>query len=291
MALSMCPATSRCPLPAIGKRIIGPYNARKLHKGKTEWRGGEIRMKSRKVLLFDIDATLLKTGHAGLRALDRVFQELYQVSQATKGLRPAGKTDPLIIRELLEGNVPNLDPVSEMPRVVELYVEYLGQEVEVSPGFEVMTGVPELLETLSRIPRIVLGLATGNLEEGAYIKLRRAGLGSYFSFGGFGGDSENRTEVVLAAIRRARDHLKQEVPLDTVYVIGDTPRDIVHAKEAGVLTVAVATGSSDAEELSRYDPDYLFEDFSETNRVVEVFSPGVMRDLRPTGSRSEPERP
>jgi len=228
-------------------------------------------MASRKVLLFDIDATLLKTGHAGLRALDRVFEELYEVPQATEGLRPAGKTDPLIIRELLEGNVPNLDPVQEIPRVVNLYVEYLGQEVEVSAGFQVMPGVPELLEALSRISRIVLGLATGNLEQGAYIKLRRAGLGSYFSFGGFGSDSENRTEVVLAAIRRAEDHMKQEVPLDSVYVIGDTPRDILHAKEAGVRTVAVATGSSDADELSRYDPDYLFEDFSQTNRVVKIF--------------------
>jgi len=136
-----------------------------------------------------------------------------------------------------------------------------------------MPGVPELLEALSRIPRIGLGLATGNLEDGAYIKLRRAGLGSYFSFGGFGSDSENRTEVVLAAIRRAGEHLKEEVPLDTVYVIGDTPRDIVHAKEAGVRTVAVATGSSDAEELSRYDPDYLFKDLSQTNQVVETFLP------------------
>jgi phosphoglycolate phosphatase-like HAD superfamily hydrolase len=228
-------------------------------------------MESRKVLLFDIDATLLKTGHAGLRALDRIFEELYEVHRATEGLRPAGKTDPLIIRELLERNVPNLDPVPEIPRVVDLYVEYLGQEVEVSPGFQVMPGVPELLEALSRIPRIVLGLATGNLEEGAYIKLRRAGLGSYFSFGGFGSDSGNRTEVVLAAIRRAEDHMKQEVPLDSVYVIGDTPLDILHAKEVGVRTVAVATGSSDADELSRYDPDFLFEDFSQTNRVVEIF--------------------
>jgi phosphoglycolate phosphatase-like HAD superfamily hydrolase len=79
--------------------------------------------------------------------------------------------------------------------------------------------------------------------------------------------------VVLAAIRRARDHLKEDVPLDSVYVIGDTPRDILHAKEAGVRTVAVATGSSDGEELAGYDPDRLFEDFSQTDRVVEFFLP------------------
>jgi len=228
-------------------------------------------MERKKVLLFDIDATLLKTGHAGLRALDRAFERLYGVPRATKGIRPAGKTDPSIMREMLAGSVPDLDPDREIPRLVERYLEYLGEEVEVSPGFHVMPGIPELLEDLSRIPHLVLGLATGNLEEGAYIKLRRAGLESYFSFGGFGSDSENRTEVVLAAIRRAKDHLNGEVPPDSIYVIGDTPRDILHAKEAGVRTVAVATGGSNTEELGRYDPDYLFEDFSATRRVVEIF--------------------
>ncbi len=228
-------------------------------------------MEPRKALLFDIDATLLKTGWAGFRALNRVFGRLYGVSDATQGIRPAGKTDPLIIREMFEKSLPDLDPDPEIPRVIDLYLEYLAEEVEVSPGFEVMPGVPQLLEALSGIPSLVLGLATGNLEQGAYIKLRRAGLGSYFSFGGFGSDSENRTEVVLAAIRRAKEHLKGEVSADSVYVIGDTPLDILHGREAGARTVAVATGGSDMEELGRYDPDFLFEDFSCTRRVVEIF--------------------
>jgi len=228
-------------------------------------------MNSEKVLLFDIDATLLKTGQAGLRALDRAFDRLYGVPEATKGIRPAGKTDPLIIREMLAKGLPGLDPDPEIPRVVELYVVYLAEEVEASPGFQVMPGVPELLEELSRIPGIVLGLATGNLEQGAYIKLRRAGLGSYFSFGGFGSDSENRTEVVLAAIRRAKERLRGEVSPEAIYVIGDTPRDILHGKEAGARTVAVATGGSGMEELASYGPDHLFEDFSCTRRVVEIF--------------------
>ncbi len=228
-------------------------------------------MDSRKVLLFDIDATLLKTGWAGLRALNRVFSRLYGVREATKGIRPAGKTDPLIIREMVGQCRPDLDPDQEIPRVVEVYVEYLAEEVEASPGFQVMPGVPELLERLSRMPQLALGLATGNLEKGAYIKLRRAGLGSFFSFGGFGSDSENRTELVLAAIRRAKEHLKDEVALESVYVIGDTPRDILCGKEAGTRTVAVATGSSGVEELGRYDPDHLFEDLSSTNSVVEIF--------------------
>lgn len=228
-------------------------------------------MEPRKALLFDIDATLLKTGWAGFRALNRAFDGLYGVQDATQGIRPAGKTDPLIIREMLKKSLLDLDPDREIPRVVELYLEYLAEEVEVSPGFQVMPGVPQLLEALSAIPYLVLGLATGNLEQGAYIKLKRAGLESYFSFGGFGSDSENRTEVVLAAIRRAKDHLKGEVSPDAVYVIGDTPLDIVHGKEAGTRTIAVATGGSDMEELGRYGPDFLFENFSCTSRVVEIF--------------------
>jgi phosphoglycolate phosphatase-like HAD superfamily hydrolase len=228
-------------------------------------------MQTEKVLLFDIDATLLKTGQAGLRALDRAFERLYGVAKATSGIHPAGKTDPLIIREMVEKSLPGLDPDPEIPRVAALYVEYLAEEVEASAGFHVMPGVPELLEALSRIAGIALGLATGNLKEGAYIKLGRAGLGSYFPFGGFGSDSENRTEVVLAAIRRARDHLRREIPPEAVYVIGDTPRDIVHGREAGARTVAVATGGSDVRELALFGPDHLFEDFSCTSRVVEIF--------------------
>jgi phosphoglycolate phosphatase-like HAD superfamily hydrolase len=228
-------------------------------------------MEAKKVLLFDIDATLLKTGWAGLRALDRVFHHLYGIAKATNGIQPAGKTDPLIVREMIENCRPDLDPGQEIPRVVDLYLQYLAEEVEVSAGFQVMTGVPELLESLSSMSHLVLGLATGNLEEGAYIKLRRAGLGSYFAFGGFGSDSANRTELVLTAIRRAEDHLKGEVPLESVYVIGDTPRDILCGKEAGARTVAVATGGSTLEELGRYEPDYLFEDFSSTDSVVRIF--------------------
>jgi phosphoglycolate phosphatase len=261
--------------PAIGKGSVLEYNARKARKEKSRQSGWEaLRMEFRRMLLFDIDATLLKTGHAGLRALDRAFERLYGVPEATKGIRPEGKTDPSIIREMLQKSSPGLDADPEILRVADLYVVYLAEEVEASPGFHVMPGVPELLEALSRTPLVVLGLATGNLEQGAYIKLGRAGLGSYFPFGGFGSDSENRTEVVLAAIRRGKAHMRAEVPPDSIFVIGDTPRDILHAREAGVRTVAVATGGSGMEELGRYDPDYLFEDLSSTRRVVEAFLDG-----------------
>ena len=81
----------------------------------------------------------------------------------------------------------------------------------------------------------------------------------------------SRSSPGLAAIRRAKDHLKGEVPFDSIYVIGDTPRDILCGKEAGARTVAVATGGSDMEELGNYEPDHLFEDFSSTKSVVQIF--------------------
>ncbi len=117
----------------------------------------------------------------------------------------------------------------------------------------------------------MLGLATGNLESGARIKLQRAELDSYFSFGGYGSDAENRTELIQVAIQRAEQHVGGEVPLDIVYVIGDTPRDIKHAKEAGVKTVAVATGKSDLDELAGYYPDHLFQDLSCTADLMRMF--------------------
>ena len=224
-----------------------------------------------RVLLFDIDATLLKSGHAGLRALDRTFEALYGVTKATEGLRPDGKTDPLIFREMLGRTRPDLEAEAELSRVGELYVRHLREEVRHSPGFHLMPGVEALLEALSRMPSVRLGVATGNLEEGARIKLGRAGLDHYFAFGGYGSDAEDRSELIRAAIRRAEAYLGGPVEREQVFVIGDTPRDVRHGQAVGARTVAVATGNSGVEELANCGPDHLFEDFTRTAEVTRVF--------------------
>jgi len=228
--------------------------------------GGE----SLRVLLFDIDATLLLSGGAGRRALDKTFFELYGVPAAMSDVKPDGKTDPLIIREIFQQKLPALVPEREFQKVAKVYLEYLEVEVETSPGFCLMPGVKELLERLSAIESFALGLATGNLEQGAWIKLRRAGLDGYFRFGGFGSDSEDRTEVIRAAMRRAGVFLGRHVSPTSVYVIGDTPRDIVHARNAGVGAIAVATGRSSVEELMNYAPDHVLEDLSRTEDVIRL---------------------
>lgn len=237
-------------------------------------RGGatdETAFSAPSVLLFDVDATLLLTGHAGTRAVNRAFQHLYGLAEAMEGVRPDGKTDPLIFREILEGKLGRLSPECEIPRIAAVYLEYLRDEVERSPGFRVLAGVRELLEALSRREGFLLGLATGNLEEGAWIKLKRAGLDRYFDFGGFGSDAEDRTEVIRTALRRAEHKLGRPVRPEFVFVIGDTPRDILHAREAGVRSVAVATGRTSLEELTSFRPDHLVPDLCDTERLVRVF--------------------
>jgi len=225
-----------------------------------------------KVLLFDIDATLLLSGNAGGRALNRVFLELYGVPGAFDFVRPHGKTDPMIFREMLAAWTPDLPPDPELARIGERYLDYLEEELEASPGYRIMPGVKPLLDALSQMPTLALGLATGNLERGAWLKLRRGGLDGYFRFGGFGSDAEDRAELVRVAVERAENHLgRTVVPAEDVYVIGDTPRDIRCGREVGTRTVAVATGTSGVEELALHGPDHVFRDFSDVEGAVSFF--------------------
>ena len=153
-----------------------------------------------------------------------------------------------------------------MPAFFSLYLSFLREELTASDHFLVLPGARELVSILDRHENLLLGLATGNIEEGARMKLDRAGLGSFFSFGGFGSDSEARTELIRIAIERGRDRAQSDV--ERVFMIGDTPRDIVHGKEAGACTVAVASGSYSLEALKGYKPDFAIESLDPTDPVV-----------------------
>jgi phosphoglycolate phosphatase-like HAD superfamily hydrolase len=209
------------------------------------------------LLLFDVDQTLVSTGGAGIRALDRAFQKLFSIDNAMAGILPHGKTDPGIIREIFnnlpEGSIGDGIPTSFTP-VLDAYLEFLQEEIDRTTGYTVLPGISNLLASLANQADILLGLATGNIEEGARIKLERGNLNQYFLFGGFGSDSENRAELVRhgaeigserAASRWGRKLLPHEV-----FVIGDTPLDIAAGRQAGFKTVGVATGKYSVEELA-----------------------------------------
>ena len=203
-----------------------------------------------KLLLFDIDLTLISTGGAGLRALDRACHQLFQLEHAMDGISPNGKTDPAIVREIFRVRLKNTSPSQrQIETVLEAYLSFLKDEVRLSTTYRILPGIISLLDHLVAHDGAVLGLATGNIEMGGRVKLERGGLNRYFDFGGFGSDAEDRTEVVRkGAIRAARKTGKTFHPDDT-FVIGDTPLDIQAGKRAGFQTVGVATGSFSVEQL------------------------------------------
>lgn len=223
-------------------------------------------------VLFDIDGTLLLTGGAGSRAMQRTLQEMYGLPGGMNQIRPDGKTDPQIIREVLEREGHAITAAEELfSSLFPRYLGHLKEEIPRSQGFVVLPGVIELLRRLAGEPRFAAGLATGNIEEGAHIKLQQAALSHYFSFGAYGSDSEDRTEVIRIAIQRGLQAVGAQAA-EAVFVIGDTPRDIIHGREAGARTVAVASGSYSLQELRVHQPDLALPSLEPIDPVVSFLS-------------------
>ncbi|MEQ9618282.1 MAG: HAD hydrolase-like protein [Deltaproteobacteria bacterium] len=223
-----------------------------------------------KLLLFDIDGTILLTNGAGTRAANRAFEKIYGLKDAMTGIDAAGKTDPLILGEMFMRSLSREYTSEEAQALYRDYVIYLEEEIVKSP-IDIMPGIPFLLESLSVRKDIIMGIATGNIEHGAWIKLRQSRLHSHFKFGGFGSDSGSREGLIRKAIERAKSHLKRKDDFDKVFVIGDTPYDIIHGRAAGAVTVAVATGSYSARELGSHNPDYLFDHLEDYGSVIKIF--------------------
>ena len=197
-----------------------------------------------KVLLFDIDQTLINTGGAGLRALDRACRKLFGLNDAMQGIRPHGKTDPAIAREILRIKLGSETPAKEeIASILEAYVGFLKDEVRTSTTYRVLPGIVSLLNEVTTRDDVLVGLATGNVELGARIKLERGGLNAYFAFGGFGSDAEDRAELVRRAGEKANSKNGSSIPHSNIFVIGDTPLDIDAGNRAGYKTIGVATGS------------------------------------------------
>jgi len=217
-----------------------------------------------KLLLFDVDSTLILTGGAGLHALNRAFKKLYDVDSAMQGITPHGKTDPAIIREIFEKRFPGwVVSDRELAAVLESYLEFLRDEVSQSKTYRALPGVMEILEETVQRDDVLLGLATGNVESGARIKLQRGQLNRFFTFGGFGSDSENRAALVRRAAEKAALQRGSRFNANEVFVIGDTPRDIDAGRESGFRTVGVATGPYSVEQLRDAGADLAIADFRE----------------------------
>lgn len=224
-----------------------------------------------KLVLFDIDGTMINTGGAALRAVNSVFLTLYGVPDAIDGIRAAGRTDPAILMDIFRKHLGRDYEPPEAARVFGLYIEQLTAQIDAAGGYLVLPGIPELLRELAARSGLALGIATGNIERGARVKMGPSGLMGFFGFGGYGSDSEDRDVVVAMAIERGRALMPAGETLEEVFVIGDTHLDILSARASGARTVAVATGIETAAELEAHGPDHLFEDFSLTDSVLEIF--------------------
>ncbi|HET7237848.1 MAG TPA: HAD family hydrolase [Terrimicrobiaceae bacterium] len=223
-------------------------------------------LSKRRLLLFDIDGTLITSGGAGEGALMDAMQQRFGITEDLSGITIAGATDALIAQWMLEKN--GLPASSEnITALLDAYLSFLGQRLSHHSG-RVLPGIVGLLDSLRRRDDCVLALLTGNLVRGAEIKLSHYGVWGYFEFGAFADDHHDRNELPKFARARALETHGEEFSPENIFVIGDTPRDIECGKAVGAKTVAIATGNYSRSELAAHHPDYLFDDLSDTEQVI-----------------------
>lgn len=206
-------------------------------------------------VLFDIDGTLLVTGGAGGNAWQRAFQELHGVDANVAEHTDAGMTDPEIAAIIFLEVIGREGSQEERSKAIAAYLRHLPETVAESPGYRVMPGVEELLDRLID-GGALLGLVTGNIEAAAHIKLSRAGLNRFFSFGGYGSDSADRVEVTKKALRRGELVSGGSLEGEGCLAVGDTPRDIAAGHGAELKVVGVATGAYTVDELREAGADW-----------------------------------
>jgi len=256
-----------------------------------------------RLVLFDIDCTLIDARGAGGRAIFAAILDVFGVTGELDGYDFHGRTDPAIICDLVRlwsgdgaGVIkdPHARPVIDevvdeldfgtqpeavallarelgacpetigrlLPRCLERYVDFLQDELS-RVEVRVLPGIPELVESLSRRPGVVLGLLTGNIAEGAAAKLARTGLANHFTVAAYGSDSAYRPDLPAVAVARAEAMSGRLYQGKEIVIIGDTPADISCGASLDVRTVAVATGRHSVEELAAHKPDAVFADFSD----------------------------
>lgn len=208
-----------------------------------------------RAVLFDIDGTILVTGGAGGVAWQRAFEELHGVEADVAEHTDAGMTDPEIAAIVFREVIGREGTQEERSKAIGCYLKHLPDAVADSAGYRVMPGIEELLPRLIE-DGVLLGLVTGNIEAAAHIKLARARLNRFFSFGGYGSDSADRTEVTKAALSRGGLVSGGTLADGACIAVGDTPRDVVAGHGAGIAVVGVATGSYGVEQLRESGADY-----------------------------------
>lgn len=234
-----------------------------------------------RLILFDIDGTLLTAGGAPRRAFRRALIEHFGTDGDEARTDFSGKTDPQIVHELMGRAGFADDHIEErIADLFEHYLEGLERELATEDGHRLYAGVAELVPALAGDPRVLLGLVTGNVERGARLKLERFGLWPSFRVGAYGSDARERDRLPAIAMKRARRLTGRAFTGAETVVVGDTPADVQCARAVGAVAVAVTTGRPSREELAAAGPDHLLESLEEWPALAAEL--GLAMDPIPT---------
>lgn len=220
-----------------------------------------------RLLLFDIDNTLLYTGGAGVAAMNLAFQEMFGINDALQTSNSAGRTDLYILSESLRLNGIRDGHEAHLDDILHRYHAHLAQTLIERKG-HLMPGFPQLLDALSKRAGVRIGLATGNFSEAAWMKVEHYGMRRYFSDGVFGEESLDRSQMVRVGIGR----LASDIAPQDVTIVGDTPHDVSSALDNGVVAVGVATGSYTTDQLRESGAQIVFRDFSDWQTAAATLS-------------------
>ena len=220
-----------------------------------------------KVLLFDIDGTLIDAGGAGQTAMENAIAEVFGKASPVSGIPTAGRTDRAIAADLFQFHGIEIDD-DGWSRYTSAYYRLLPHSLKTRTG-RILPGVISLLDRLKQRDDVLLGLLTGNFAEGARLKLLHYGIDHHFRFGGYGDVHHDRDDVAREAYRLTRSHLPDIEP-DRVWVIGDTPSDIRCGRAIGAKVLAVGTGMFETRELEPHKPDLLLDDLSQPDHWLTL---------------------
>ena len=219
-----------------------------------------------KLVLFDIDGTLLTSGGAGIKALGLALADRFGVDRDLTEIEVAGRTDSGIARQIVAAQ--GIEATAENSGLfLDGYLHHLARLLPQTKG-RLLPGIIELLDQIALLPHVAVGLLTGNLEAGAKLKLAHYGVWDYFEFGAFADDHHDRNQLGQFARQRAQERHGCLFEPENIFVLGDTAHDVACARAIGAKAVAIATGNSSLEELATYGPDYLFADLAQPQEVI-----------------------
>ncbi len=226
-------------------------------------------MKNRRkyLFIFDIDGTLLYSGGAGTRSVDRAFEDCFLIKNASKGINFIGATDKSIFREICRKKLDIKITDEILKKLKKSYLLHLKSEVYSSEGFKVYEGVFDFLDYLKSRNDIMLGIATGNMKQGAFIKLERAGLIDYFEIGAFDENGCERFQIIKHALKRAEE--KNKGGFLKVFYIGDSEKDVFAAKKAGIYSIAVGTSGLEKDGL-KHNPDFYIKNMKNISFLSKI---------------------